>query len=115
MAEFDDFFYPHKCVVSRSTGDTDDEGDWIITELYNGICGLQIGVNGDSTLQGDIYQRQPTLIIPILNIEFKIGDLVIVDLPQSIKEAYTVKSVKIEIGEGVEGTTLWLKKGNEQH
>lgn len=114
MAEFDDFFYPHYCVIKRGTGDTDDNGDEIFTTLYSGIGGLQLGVNGDSRLEGSIYQRVPTLIIPITNVKFVINDYVIVKLPNGFEEDYTVRSAKIELGEGVEGTTLWLKKGTER-
>ena len=113
ITEFDSFFYPHICVIKRSSGTSDILGDEIFNTIYEGVGGLQIGVNGDSRLNGTIYQRVPTLIIPVTNIKFVINDYVIVKLPNGIQENYTVRSAKIELGEGVEGTTLWLKKGVE--
>lgn len=108
-----EFFYPHTCTIKRSSGEADDNGIEIMTTLYSGIGGLQIGTNGDETLQGGIYQKVPTLIIPITSVAFLTGDYVSVTVPECREESYTVRSVKIEVGDGVDGTTLWLKKGTE--
>lgn len=109
----DRFFYPHDCIVTRGTNSQDKNGDEIFGIIYNGKCGVQVGSNGDTSLQGDIYQRSPCLIIPVIDITFMINDKVVATVENNHKLEYTVKSPRISTEEGIEGTTLWLKKGTD--
>lgn len=109
----DRFFYPYDCVISRSTEGQDENGDEIFDIIYDGECGVQVGTNGDVALQGDIYQRSPCLIIPVTDITFMINDKIVATVENNHKLEYTVKSPRIITEEGIEGTTLWLKKGTD--
>lgn len=115
----DRFFYPHDCIVSRGTNKSDENGNEINDIVYYGECGVQVGVNGDVSLQGDIYQRSPCLIIPVTNVIFMIGDKVEATIENGQKIDYTVRSPRItneqgfDEDDGINGTTLWLKKGKD--
>lgn len=106
-----DFFYQHTGTVKRSTAKTDDNGDELFDLIYDGICGLQIDSSGDTAIEGGIYQKSPTVILPAIDIIFKTGDFVSVTVENAQTFDYTVKSHRIITEEGISGTTLWLKKG----
>lgn len=38
-----DLSYPDKCVITRSTGETDEYDNLVSEEIYNGVCDFQPG------------------------------------------------------------------------
>lgn len=106
-----EFFYPHHAIVKRGLNDTDDDGNEMFEVLYDGMAGLQIGVNGDETIQGGIYQKVPTLIIPVTDTIFLTNDHVVTTTANGEQNEFTVRSAKTYEWDDVKGTTLWLKKG----
>lgn len=108
--------YPDLCVISRFTGDTDDNGDEILTELYNGNCEIQYGVSGGNSLHTDNYQSKTTLFIPVNDILFAVNDKVVVTslngriTEATIEQFESISDVELEMND----TCIWLKGGTDE-
>lgn len=89
--KFPDFFFNAECVISESTNNTDDEGNEILHEKYNGLCSYQVGSGGSSGLQGNLYQVSPDIYLPVPDVEINVNDNVRVKCNQLIVNA-TVES-----------------------
>lgn len=107
-------FYPHQCLVQRSTGRVDNNGDEIFDIVYQGYGGLQYSSgSGHTSLQGGIvYYNSPLLVIPDSSISAQPDDFVTVTDENGRKYRFTVNQSEsihdVEIG----GCNLWLKKGD---
>lgn len=113
MVSKEDFFYPNTCVIKRSTGATDEEGNELFDTIYSGKCGLQYGGNGNVYYQGMSYQTSPLIIIPDIR-DFLTNDRVEVVDSMGIKTFFTVEIPEGVYNDFVGGTTIWLKNGKVQ-
>jgi len=103
--------YPDVCVISRASGETDDSGVEILTPLYDGVCEIQYGGNGNTALLGENYQSQPTLFIPVSNVKFQINDIVVVTSLNDRVSEYSIEQFE-SLGD-FDDTCIWLKSGVE--
>jgi len=108
--------YPDNCVISRASGDTDDNGDEILTSLYTGECEIQYGGSGGNSLRTSNYQSKTTLFIPKNDILFKINDKVVVTSMNAriteftIEQFESIEDIKYPT---LNDTCIWLKGGVE--
>lgn len=110
MVNKEDFFYPNTCVIRRTTGQTDEDGNEIFDIIYSGKCGLQYGGNGNVYYQGMSYQTSPLIIIPPV-IKVLTNDSVEVVDSMGITTLFTVEIPEGVVNDVVGGTTIWLKNG----
>jgi len=103
--------YPDMCVISRSSGTTDDLGNEIFTVLYNDCCEIQYGGSGNTSMHVSNYQSSPTLFIPVSNIAFEINDSVVVTGLNGRVTKYTIG--QFESLSDFNDTCIWLKSGVE--
>lgn len=104
--------YPDKCVIGRSEGEVDENGDEIMTERYNGECLLQI--SGQTRYDGFQFEHEPVLFIPINDIMFDVNDEVVVTTWNGRKMTYTIKdweAIQDSDFEELNDTCIWLKDG----
>ena len=117
MVSLDEVFYPHRCVIRRSTGAVDPvTKKERFEDLYEGECGLQNGSNGGTSMQGLTYKTFPTLIIPATTIRFATNDEVVVSTENGRVQRFTVEEAEVCDIAGLKvlhGTTLWLKLGED--
>lgn len=109
--KINDYDYPDMCVISRSVGDTDVNGDEMLTELYAGVCEIQYGGSGNTSMQVSNYQSSPTLFIPTCSVDFEINDKVVVTSLNGRVSKYTIG--QFESLSDFEDTCIWLKSGVE--
>ena len=108
MVELD--FYPHTCVIKRSTGvPNPTTGAEVFTSVHSGECCLQVSNSGDTKLTGLQYKSSPVLMLPITNGVFQINDRVEVTLANTRVIKGTVENFEVFLDEDLEGTALWLK------
>lgn len=110
----DPFFYPHTCAIYRSEGQTDSIGNEIFTGLYYGDCAYEFNANGSTRLQGLTFQADSFLLIPSVDVLFKINDLVIVETENGRTVRATVEQFETVDDEWISGTTLWLKQARDE-
>ena len=103
--------YPDMCVISRSSGTTDDLGNELLTVLYNDCCEIQYGGSGNTSMYVSNYQSSPTLFIPVSNIVFEINDSVVVTGLNGRVTKYTIG--QFESLSDFNDTCIWLKSGVE--
>jgi len=108
------FFYPHTCVIYRSSGLVNENGEEIMDGIQYGICGYDNNEGGNTTFQGIEWKTTPTLSLPDTDILFKINDHVIVNLENGRIIEASVKQIEVQLEEGMEGTTLWLTGGTDK-
>lgn len=107
MIEFYD-----SCLIRRSAGDTDDEGNEIFTDLYSGECLLQL--DGNSRYNGYYFEHEPILFIPVNNVMLEVNDFIEVTTFNGRKLNYLVKNweaIKDDEFEELNDTCIWLKDG----
>ena len=109
----DAFFYPDSCVITRGTGTTTSGGTEIFSSIYTGKCNVQYSQGGNTSLQGNTYQSTPTLILPLNTCVFKINDIVVVTTSKGRVINYSIEQFEDIEDTKVEGTTIWLKQGND--
>lgn len=109
--EVNGYEYPDICVISRASGETDNQGVEILTELYSGACEIQYGGSGNTGLQGDNYQSKPMLFIPVSNVEFQINDVIVVTSLNNRVSEYSIE--QFECLNDFDDTCIWLKGGIE--
>lgn len=108
--------YPDSCIISRTSGTTDINGDEVFSELYNGPCEIQYGGSGGTSLHASNYQSETILFIPINSVLFKINDKVVVigingrDSEFTIKQFESLKDISPELND----TCIWLKGGTDE-
>jgi len=108
------FFYPDYCVVYRGGGTVNTDGMETFTGILYGICGYDNNPTGNTALVGGFWQSSPTIIIPDTEILFKLGDKVVVSLANGRTIEGVVKQFETQLEPGLEGTTLWLKNGDDE-
>lgn len=107
------FFYPHTCVIRRSTGQTDMLGNEGFDDVYKGICGLQRGGSGNTSLQGGRqYLDSPFIIIPESTIIVLTNDEVLVVDENGREMRFTATQSESFHDEDLKGTNIWLKVGD---
>lgn len=104
-----DYNYPDDCIISRSTGKADVKGNEISTALYSGVCEIQYGSSGNTTLQVVDFQSKPVLFIPDSSILFKVNDMVTVTSANGRKSTFTID--QFESAPDFGDTEIWLKGG----
>ena len=104
------FFYPHTCVVYRSQGEVDDQGNEILTGIYYGDCAYEFNSNGSTRLQGLTFQADSFLLIPATDVLFQINDMVIVETENGRTIVATIEQFETVTEIGIEGSTIWLKQ-----
>ena len=110
----ENFFYPHFCVIYRSSNSTDANGDEVFGGLFYGICGFDFGGDGNTQLKGSFWQSSPTVIIPDTNVLFQNGDKVIITLDENRVIKASVKQFEIQKENNLSGTTIWLKEAEDE-
>lgn len=103
--------YPDTCVIKRPTGVVNSQGVEEFDELYNGICEIQYGGSGDTSLKGEFYQSEPLIFIPVYDIMFKINDVVTVSSINNRTVEYSIAQFESLID--FKDTCIWLKGGVE--
>lgn len=106
-----EYEYPDTCVISRSAGDTDENGDEILTPIHSGVCEIQYGGNGNTSMYVSNYQSSPILFVPVSNVSFEINDKVVVTSLNNRKTEYTIG--QFESLSDFNDTCIWLKGGVE--
>jgi hypothetical protein len=104
--------YPDSCVIGRSTGKVDSNGVETFTELYNGVCLLEI--SGQTRYDGFQFEHEPILFIPVNNVIFEINDKVTVTTWNGRVTTYTVKDWEAIYDADfpeLNDTCIWLKDG----
>lgn len=109
--------YYDTCVIGRSQGETDDNGDEILTSVYYGECLLELDTRSASTrYDGFQFEHEPVLFIPVNNVMLKINDEVRVETFNGRKLTYTVKNweaIKDDEFEELNDICIWLKDGSD--
>ncbi len=106
-------FYPHQCLVRRSTGQVDDNGDEVFSVVYEGEGGLQYSSgSGHTSLQGGVYYNSPLLVIPDATIIAQTDDRVDVVDENGREYRFTVNQAEAIHDTEIGGCNLWLKKGD---
>ena len=117
MVDVQSVFYPHSCLIRRTTGNVDPiTHEELFDVLYAGKCGLQYSSNGNTSLQGYTYQTFPSIIIPETKQLFVTNDEVVVTTENGRVQTFTVETAEVCDLEGLDklsGTTLWLKLGED--
>jgi hypothetical protein len=108
----DAFFYPHVCAVYRSGGETDNEGNELLTGVYYGDCSYEVNSNGGMRLLGQSLQADAVVLIPDYDVEFKLNDRVEIEVENSRFISGTIENIEVVTDAGLEGTTLWIKNAN---
>ena len=107
-------FFKDSCVVKRATGTVDVNGTEIFSTIYSGVCVLQIGGSGDTSLDGISYKSGSIVALPYTDTTFAINDVVTVTTLEGRIFTGTIENYQSISWEGIEGTTIWLKKGNDE-
>ena len=110
----DPFFFPHICAIYESSGQADSSGNEVFDGLYLGDCAYEVNVNGNTRLQGLRFQADSFLLLPCTDILFKINDLAIIETENGRMINATVKQFEIDSDLEIEGTTIWLKQGQDE-
>lgn len=108
--------YGDKCVISRSTGNVDVNGNEVFTQLYAGECLLQI--KGSVRYDGFQFEQEPLMFIPVNNVLFKTNDKVEVETYFGRKMKYTIgdwEAIKDDDFEELNDTCIWLLDGLENY
>lgn len=109
--------YYDTCVIKRTTGETDENGDEVFNPVYSGGCLLEMDVNARANrYDGFQFEHEPTLFIPVNNLIFKIGDKVIVETLNGRLLDYTIKNweaIKDGEFEELNDICIWLKDGTD--
>lgn len=108
------FFYPEYCVVYRGGGTANSLGVETFTGVLYGICGYDNNANGNTSFQGKSWQASPVVIVPDTDILFQNGDKVVISLANGRTIEATVRQFETQKEAGIEGTTLWLRGGNDE-
>lgn len=104
-------FYPHTCVIRRSTGTVDENANEVFEPIYEGICGLQRGGNGNTFLQGGQFYDAPLIIIPDSSITVLTNDEVLVTDENGRDMRFTAEQSESVHDAEIGGCTVWLKTG----
>ena len=114
--EVNGYDYPDTCVISRFSGDTDDQGEAIMEVLYTDYCEIQFGGSGGNTLHTDNYQSRTTLFIPVNNILFQVNDKVVVTSLNDRVTEFTIEQFEsiTDAEPELNDTCIWLKGGTDE-
>lgn len=107
-------FFKDSCVVERATGTVDVNGTEIFSTVYSGMCVLQIGGSGDTSLDGISYKSSSIVALPYVTTTFAVNDVVTVTTLEGRVLSGTLENYQAVKWEGIEGTTIWLKKGSDE-
>lgn len=102
------------CVIKRATGSVDGQGLEVFSTVYSGVCVLQIGATGETSLDGISYKSGSIVALPYTDIAFATNDVVTVTTLEGRVFTGTIENYQSISWEGIEGTTIWLKKGNDE-
>ena len=102
------------CVIKRATGTVDGDGLEIFSTIYSGVCVLQIGSTGETSLDGISYKSGSIVALPYTDIIFAVNDVVTVTTLEGRIFTGTIGNYQSISWEGIEGTTIWLKKGSDE-
>lgn len=107
-------FFKDSCVVKRATGTVDVNGTEIFSTIYSGVCVLQIGGSGDTSLDGISYKSGSIVALPYTAITFAVNDSITVTTLEGRIFSGTIENYQAVKWEGIEGVTIWLKKGSDE-
>lgn len=106
--------YVDECVISRFTGEFDEMGEEISTELYSGSCLFQIGASGVLRFDGYQFEQEALLFIPTNQVVIKTNDSISITTQLGSSYRYTAKFAEAlqdsEFSE-LNDTCIWLKDG----
>jgi len=105
--------YKDTCVIQRSKGTVTVAGVEEFDTLLSCSCTLQIGSSGDTALKNKSYKSGSIVIMAYTEVLLQTNDMVTVttDTGRIIKG--TIKNYDSVNWEGIQGTTIWLKDGEE--
>ena len=108
-------FYPHTCVIRRSTGTVDADAKEVFDTIYEGECGLQRGGNGNTFLQGGQFLDAPLIIVPDASITVLTNDEVLVTDENGREMRFTAEQSESVQDAEIGGCTVWLKTGDTKN
>lgn len=108
-----DFFYPHQCVITRTTGETTEFGAEIFSPVYSGSSCYQPSKTTYNP-SGVSVVTQPKLMISDFEAKININDRVEVLIENNIVVTGFVDSYYIVTELGLEGITLNLKQAHNE-
>ena len=108
--------YPDMCIISRTSGLTDVNGNEVFVELYNGCGEIQYGGSGGNSLHASNYQSETIMFVPVDGILFKINDKVVVVSKNGRNSDFTIKQFESIEDDNAElnDTCIWLKGGIDE-
>lgn len=110
--------YYDECVISRYSGEVDENGDEIRTLVYEGSAQLQVSNATSNRFDGFNFEHEPLLFIPVNNVHIMTNDYVRVKTFYERELEYTVQSyepIENKRYKELNNTCIWLKDGKELH
>lgn len=117
-----DLSYPDKCVITRSTGETDEWDNLVSEEIYSGVCDFQPG--GQTALSivtknAVIYLPRAVMVLEgdVVDVTSKLGRTLhgIATAPQNLESELMGDCVtEIEIKQGTESKWRDLTTGQRR-
>ena len=105
----DNYDYPDTCIISRTTGETNDNGDETFSQIFAGVCEIQYGGSTNRQGGGGVAQSSPMLFIPVSSLQLELNDKVEVSSINNRKSRYTIGQFECSLE--FDDTCIWLKGG----
>ena len=109
------------CKVWRSTGEFDQQGNEILSELlYEGECSHQIDMGGNMFLQGGQWYGQPMLYIPVKDLILEVNDTVEIRTKDGrvinafVKQFRNIGLENMKKTRSLEFTIVWIRGGRDE-
>lgn len=103
--------YKDACVIKRAKG-TVTNGVEDFDTILQSKCSLQVSSSGDTSL-GKAFYLNTQIIMPFTTVLIETNDLIIVTTCTGRTITGTIENYNSYSWEGISGTVIWIKKGNE--
>ena len=107
-------FFRDSCIIKRATGTVDNDGLEVFSTVYSGVCTLQIGGTGETSLDGISYKSGSIVALPYTTTILAVNDVITVTTLEGRVFTGTIENYQAVKWEGIEGVTIWLKKESDE-
>ena len=113
MAIIDDFF-KDTCVIKRSKGTTDSNGQELFDSVLSSVCTLQIGGTGETSFKATNYKFGSTVIMPYTTVLLATNDTIVITTSTGRVVSSTIENYDSFNWLKLSGTVIWLKQSENE-
>lgn len=109
-----DSFYKDSCVIKRTKGTVDAQGNEEFDSVLSCPCSLQIGNTGGSVFKESVWRFGSLVIMPYTEVSLRVNDSITITSSSGRVVSSTVENYDSFDWSGLQGTVVWLKQGEDE-